>query len=87
MRSSGEHTWAQGVDPDSVRSPLNGELLDDRRGGSLGGVVEYLVDTLVDNLGGHRGGQDDRTLLVARLGPQVGGSLSASELSPNVDVV
>ena len=45
------------------------------------------MDTLVDDLGRHGRGQDDRTLLVARLGPEVGSGLGTSELSPNVDVV
>jgi hypothetical protein len=96
-------TGAEGIDSDAVRSPLhdistslpcrrketylNGELLDDRRGSGLGRVVEDLVDTLVDDLGRHGGGQDDRSLLVARLGPEIGGSLSTSELAPDVDVV
>ena len=44
-------TRAQGVDPDTLRGPLDGELLDDGRGGGLRRVVEDLVDTSVDNLG------------------------------------
>lgn len=69
------------------RTYLNGELLDDGRGSGLGRVVEYLVNTLVDDLGRHGRGQNDGTLLVAGLGPEVGGGLSAGELSPDVDIV
>ena len=45
------------------------------------------MDSLVDDLGRHGGGEDDGSLLVAGLGPEVGGGLSTSELSPDVDVV
>jgi len=45
------------------------------------------MNSLVDDLGRHGGGKDDGSLLVARLGPEVGGSLSTGELSPDVDVV
>jgi hypothetical protein len=45
------------------------------------------VDTLVDDLGRHGRGQDDGSLLVAGLGPEVGGGLSTGELTPDVDVV
>jgi len=45
------------------------------------------VDSLVDDLGRHGGGEDDGSLLVAGLGPEVGGGLSTGELSPDVDVV
>lgn len=51
--------------------PLDGELLDDRRGGSLRRVVEDLVDALVDDLGGHGRSEDDRSLLVAVLDPDL----------------
>jgi hypothetical protein len=80
-------TGTQGVDSDRVRSPLDSELLDDGRSSGLGRVVEDLVDSLVDNLGRHGRGEDDGSLLVARLGPKVGGSLSTGELTPNIDVV
>lgn len=83
----GGHTGAEGVDPDALVGPLDGELLDNGRGGGLGRVVEDLVDALVDNLRRHGRGQDDRALLVARLGPQVGGGLGTSKLAPDVDVV
>lgn len=72
---------------ESRRTNLNGELLDDRRGSSLGGVVEDLMDSLVDDLGGHGGSENDRSLLVSGLGPEIGGGLGTSELTPNVDVV
>jgi hypothetical protein len=65
---------------------LNSELLDDGGGGSLGGVVEDLVDPLVDDLGRH-GGSEDNGALGTVLGPKVGSSLGASELAPNIDVV
>ena len=98
---SGNVTWAEGVDTDTVRGPLfvsfvlsstrqthlDSELLDDGRGGGLGGVVEDLVDTLVDDLTRHGRGEDDGTLLVAGLDPEVGSGLGADELTPNVDVV
>jgi hypothetical protein len=45
------------------------------------------VDSLVDNLGRHGRGEDDGSLLIAGLGPEVGGGLSTSELSPDVNVV
>jgi hypothetical protein len=45
------------------------------------------VDTLVDNLGRHGRGQDDGSLLVARLGPEVGSGLGTGKLTPDVDVV
>jgi len=45
------------------------------------------VDTLVDDLGRHGRSQDDGSLLVAGLGPEVGSGLSAGELTPDVDVV
>jgi hypothetical protein len=45
------------------------------------------VDSLVDDLGRHGGGEDNGSLLVAGLGPEVGGGLSTGELSPDVDVV
>jgi len=70
-----------------MKTYLNGELLDDRRGSGLGRVVEDLVNSLVDDLGRHGGSKDNGSLLVAGLGPEVGGSLSAGELSPDVDVV
>lgn len=66
---------------------LNSELLDNGGSGSLGGVVEDLVDPLVDDLGRHGGSKDDRSLLVAGLGPKVGGGLGTGELSPDVYVV
>jgi len=66
---------------------LNGELLDNGGGSGLGRVVEDLVNSLVDNLGRHGGSKDDGSLLVAGLGPEVGGGLSTGELSPDVDVV
>lgn len=99
---SSDVSGAESVDSDTLVGPLDsqretqrivleahldGKLLDDRRGGSLGRVVEDLVDTLVDDLGRHGRGEDDGTLLVARLGPEVGGSLGTSELTPNVDIV
>lgn len=65
---------------------LNSELLDNGGSGSLGGVVEDLVDPLVDDLGRHGGGEDNGALGTV-LGPKVGGSLGASELAPNIDVV
>jgi len=45
------------------------------------------MDTLVDDLGRHGRGEDDGSLLVARFGPEIGGSLGTSKLSPDVDVV
>ena len=45
------------------------------------------MDSLVDDLGRHGGSKDDGSLLVAGLGPEVGGGLSTCELSPDVDVV
>jgi hypothetical protein len=45
------------------------------------------VDALVDNLGRHGRGQHDGSLLVARLGPEVGSGLGTGELTPDVDVV
>jgi hypothetical protein len=48
---------------------LNSELLDNGRSSGLGRVVEDLVDSLVDDLGRHGGSKDDRSLLVAGLGP------------------
>lgn len=45
------------------------------------------MDSLVDNLGRHGGSKDDRSLLVAGLGPKVGGGLGTGELSPDVYVV
>jgi hypothetical protein len=70
-----------------VKTYLNGELLDDGRSSGLGRVVKDLVDSLVDDLGRHGGSKDDGSLLVAGLGPEVGGGLSTGELSPDVDVV
>jgi hypothetical protein len=52
-----------------VKTYLNGELLDDGRSSGLGRVVKDLVDSLVDDLGRHGGSKDDRSLLVAGLGP------------------
>jgi hypothetical protein len=66
---------------------FNSELLDDGRSSGLGRVVEDLVDSLVDDLGRHGGSEDDGSLLVAGLGPEVGSGLSTGELSPDVDVV
>jgi len=51
------------------KTDLDGELLDDGRSGSLGRVVEDLVDSLVDNLRRHGRGEDNGSLLVAGLGP------------------
>lgn len=45
------------------------------------------MNSLVDDLGRHGGSKDDGSLLVAGLGPEVGGGLSTGELSPDVDVV
>lgn len=95
-------TGAEGVDSDAVVGPLDGELLDDRRGGGLGRVVEDLVDALVDDLRRlrvslrsimgrrmthHGRGEDDGALLVSGLDPQVGDGLGTGKLAPDVDVV
>jgi hypothetical protein len=66
---------------------LNSELLDNGRSSGLGRVVEDLVNSLVDDLGRHGGSKDNGSLLVAGLGPEVGGGLGTGELTPDVDVV
>lgn len=85
-------TGLENVDTDTVLGPLGSETLAKVGGSTLGRVVEDLGQRLVKtllvvNLGRHGRGDDDGTLLEARLDPELSDSLGRVEDTEDVGVV